>query len=53
MAVCGFPMPPGSGENLSGRQPRLESPHQVSELRTMIDRFPADTRFLNATGISA
>jgi hypothetical protein len=46
-------MPPGSGENLSGRQPQLESPHQASELRTMIDRFPADIRSVNATGITA
>jgi hypothetical protein len=46
-------MPPGSGENLSGRQLRLESPHQSSELRTMIDRFLADVRSVNATGITA
>jgi hypothetical protein len=38
MAVHGFPMPPGSGKNLSGRQPRLESPHQASESCTVIDR---------------
>jgi len=53
MAAFGFPMPPGSGENLFGRQPRLESPHQASESCTVIDRFPADARFLNATGITA
>jgi hypothetical protein len=46
-------MPPGSGENLSGRQPRQESPHQASESCTVIDRFLADIRPVNATGITA
>jgi hypothetical protein len=53
MAVCSFPMPPGSGKNLSGRQPRLESPHQASESCTVIDWLPADIRPANATGITA